>query len=108
MKIINYNEKKYKVCLSFYIDNENTAIIFVPLNANNEVDENESEIVVTTNIHELPNRQVAIKNYSELLGMDKFLVENKIVKPKVLQFLHSGYVSVPVFEINDDIVEIYE
>jgi hypothetical protein len=63
-----------------------------------EVETGEPFMDITTNVMNLPEGQVAIKNYSENEGILDVLVEEKIVS-KPINSLSSGFVNIPVCKL---------
>jgi hypothetical protein len=86
-------DETIKVTLHFGVyGNGNTAIqIF-------DVEDGTPYATATVNVPGLESDEVAIKNYSENLGMLTFLVTNKIVEPPH-RTVDSGYVTIPVCKL---------
>jgi hypothetical protein len=53
----------------------------------------------------LPPEVVCIKDYSENEGMRQALIDAGIIEPEILTYIPSGYVTIPVVKLKDEILE---
>lgn len=49
--------------------------------------------------------EIAVKTWSENEGSDQWLIEQGIIDPTPGRFIHSGYVSAPVYKLKPDFIE---
>lgn len=94
-----YKYKDYEVTLSWnkYL-NGNTAL---------SLDSQEGVVAdVSVNIEKVDKDLLVVKNYSENVGMDDFLLENGLVESKVLGKINSGFISAPVYKLSKKAIEL--
>lgn len=78
------------------MDNGNVAILL------RDKEEGEVVTVATVNTVPLPDRLVAIKNYSENEGVLDFLIENNVVEPEKGNTIYSGFVEIPIHRLTEE------
>lgn len=90
-----------KTVITSYECNNNIAIVLYG---------NDDEIFTTAsvNIAKLPKYQVAIKNYSWNVGIEKSLIEADIIENEVIDTLLTGHVEVPVFKLTNNVIKQIE
>lgn len=71
-----------------------------------EGDWNQAITTTTVNIGKQPKTQIAIKSYGENEGMLEFLQQLGLVGKPVM-FEKSGFVTIPICEVNMDILNKY-
>ena len=93
MKTITFLNYKCNIVKEQYT-NGRTALLLM------DVDDNEHVATATVNLpdDDIPEKYVAIKDYSENEGMLNLLIEEKIVAQPV-EHISSGFVSIPICKL---------
>lgn len=97
-----FNKWSCRAQFARYDNNGNLAIDLIADGSDQEdVFDGEPIATATTNISPLSEGLVAIKNYSENEGMVVSLSQAGIIEPTPIDWMHEGYVSVPVFRLSE-------
>ena len=64
----------------------------------NDADDGEPIATASVWIEGIPEGCVAIKDYSENEGMTDALINAKIIKPQIIDFHRSGFVTIMIYE----------
>lgn len=84
-----------------YAGTRNVAISLVADGDSCDTFDGEPIATATVNITRLPDGAVAIKDWSENMGMAEALAEAGIIDPKPVGHLSSGYVLAPIHHLTD-------
>ena len=86
-----------------YASNGNLALIM------EEAESGERILTATVNTTvKLPDDRIAVKDYSENVGVADFLKELGIIQPVEVASIPSGWVEIPVFELTESGKELFE
>ncbi|MGP4074178.1 hypothetical protein ACTWQB_16875 [Piscibacillus sp. B03] len=93
---VTFNGEEYSVNVGRYVENQNFAIL---------LENDDGEVVATTNVTSLMIGFVTIKNYSENMGIDQALIEANIIEEESYGQVPSGFVQIPIYKLTDEVME---
>jgi hypothetical protein len=95
---MDYHGASCEVVFSYYTDNDNLAIAL-------RDEDGFPFATASVNLIDLPQNQVAIKDWSENEGMVDALIEAGIIEEEPIRFLTSGFVMAPVHVLTDKAIK---
>lgn len=96
---INFNNRECDVVFSEYADNSNVSIQLIKKSKRKSKDDLIATATVNTDII-INTDFVAIKGWSENLGIEKALIESEVICPKPVGLIPYGMVFAYVFELS--------